>query len=57
MILELIKCLLLDNQFVAATQPLNALAFVFDGVNFGASDFTYSAYSMASSLHNMQRKI
>ncbi|KAJ4978570.1 hypothetical protein NE237_009350 [Protea cynaroides] len=32
--------------FVAASQPLNALAFVFDGVNFGASDFAYSAYSM-----------
>ncbi|KAK1411979.1 hypothetical protein QVD17_32880 [Tagetes erecta] len=32
--------------FVAATQPINALAFVFDGVNFGASDFAYSAYSM-----------
>lgn len=37
-------------QFVAATQPINALAFVFDGVNFGASDFAYSAYSMVSSL-------
>eukprot|EP00262_Sarcandra_glabra_P009460 TRINITY_DN2385_c0_g1_i1.p1 TRINITY_DN2385_c0_g1~~TRINITY_DN2385_c0_g1_i1.p1 ORF type:complete len:520 (-),score=71.76 TRINITY_DN2385_c0_g1_i1:20-1579(-) len=32
--------------FVAITQPINALAFVFDGVNFGASDFAYSAYSM-----------
>ncbi|XP_057436944.1 protein DETOXIFICATION 43-like [Lotus japonicus] len=32
--------------FVAATQPINALAFVFDGVNYGASDFAYSAYSM-----------
>ncbi|KAG5052256.1 hypothetical protein JHK87_004454 [Glycine soja] len=32
--------------YVAATQPINALAFVFDGVNYGASDFTYSAYSM-----------
>ncbi|WCJ36892.1 MATE efflux family protein [Euphorbia peplus] len=32
--------------FVACTQPINALAFVFDGVNFGASDFAYSAYSM-----------
>ncbi|KAF3442569.1 hypothetical protein FNV43_RR16485 [Rhamnella rubrinervis] len=32
--------------FVAVTQPVNALAFVFDGVNYGASDFTYSAYSM-----------
>ncbi|CAL5344984.1 unnamed protein product [Camellia sinensis] len=32
--------------FVAATQPINSLAFAFDGVNFGASDFIYSAYSM-----------
>ena len=39
-------CLLLHNQFVAATQPINSLAFVFDGVNYGVSDFAYSAYSM-----------
>ncbi|CAN1200119.1 Protein DETOXIFICATION 42 [Linum perenne] len=32
--------------FVAGTQPINALAFVFDGINFGASDFGYAAYSM-----------
>ncbi|XAR69449.1 hypothetical protein NMG60_11001030 [Bertholletia excelsa] len=32
--------------FVVGTQPINALAFVFDGINFGASDFAYSAYSM-----------
>lgn len=32
--------------FVALTQPINALAFVFDGINFGASDFSYSAFSM-----------
>ncbi|GLT78767.1 hypothetical protein SLA2020_502940 [Shorea laevis] len=32
--------------FVAGTQPLNSLAFVFDGVNFGASDFAYSAFSL-----------
>ncbi|PIN16695.1 putative membrane protein, predicted efflux pump [Handroanthus impetiginosus] len=32
--------------FVAATQPVNSLAFVFDGLNYGASDFAYSAYSM-----------
>ncbi|MQL79088.1 hypothetical protein Taro_011543 [Colocasia esculenta] len=32
--------------FVAATQPINSLAFVFDGINFGASDYVYSAYSM-----------
>ncbi|GER55064.1 MATE efflux family protein [Striga asiatica] len=38
----------LSSQFVAATQPINALAFVFDGVNFGASDFAYSAYSMVT---------
>ncbi|MBA0677255.1 hypothetical protein Goari_018673, partial [Gossypium aridum] len=32
--------------FIAVTQPINTLAFVFDGVNYGASDFAYSAYSM-----------
>ncbi|XP_039159885.1 protein DETOXIFICATION 42 isoform X1 [Eucalyptus grandis] len=37
-----------QHQFIAATQPINALAFVFDGVNFGASDFAYSAYSMVA---------
>jgi hypothetical protein len=35
-------------QFVCLTQPINALAFVFDGINYGASDFGYAAYSMAS---------
>nr|BAO56823.1 putative multi drugs and toxic compounds exclusion proteins [Eucalyptus grandis x Eucalyptus urophylla] len=34
--------------FIAATQPINCLAFVLDGVNFGASDFAYSAYSMVT---------
>lgn len=33
------------TQFVAGTQAINSLAFVFDGVNFGASDYTFSAYS------------
>ncbi|KAE8694790.1 MATE efflux family protein FRD3 [Hibiscus syriacus] len=33
---------------IAVTQPINALAFVFDGVNYGASDFSYSAYSMVA---------
>ncbi|XP_020219376.1 protein DETOXIFICATION 42 isoform X1 [Cajanus cajan] len=32
--------------YVAATQPINVLAFIFDGLNYGASDFSYSAYSM-----------
>lgn len=39
------------NQFVAGTQPINSIAFIFDGVNFGASDFAYSAYSMVSIYH------
>ncbi|PWZ31356.1 Serine decarboxylase 1 [Zea mays] len=34
--------------FVAGTQTINSLAFVFDGINFGASDYRYSAYSMFS---------
>ncbi|KAJ3702876.1 hypothetical protein LUZ61_006581 [Rhynchospora tenuis] len=32
--------------FVAGLQTVNSLAFVFDGINFGASDYTFSAYSM-----------
>ncbi|KAK7343173.1 hypothetical protein VNO80_26136 [Phaseolus coccineus] len=44
-VVQLIK---ISMPFVAATQPINALAFVFDGVNYGASDFAYSAYSLAS---------
>ncbi|KAH7445128.1 hypothetical protein KP509_02G108200 [Ceratopteris richardii] len=32
--------------FVAGTQPLNSLAFVFDGLHYGVSDFKYAAYSM-----------
>ncbi|KAK8937650.1 MATE efflux family protein 1 [Platanthera guangdongensis] len=31
---------------IAGTQTINSLAFVFDGVNFGASDYTLSAYSV-----------
>ncbi|XP_054815954.1 protein DETOXIFICATION 43-like [Prosopis cineraria] len=42
-VLHLIK---IGLPFIAATQPINSLAFVFDGVNFGASDFAYSAYSL-----------
>ncbi|GMH08178.1 hypothetical protein Nepgr_010018 [Nepenthes gracilis] len=42
-VLQLIR---LGIPFVAVTQPINALAFVFDGINYGASDFAYSAYSM-----------
>lgn len=33
-------------QFVAGSQPINALAFVLDGLYYGVSDFGYAAYSM-----------
>ncbi|CAN4123518.1 unnamed protein product [Withania somnifera] len=32
--------------FVAGTQPIKSVAFVLDGVNYGANDFAFSAYSM-----------
>ncbi|WOL13189.1 protein DETOXIFICATION 45, chloroplastic isoform X1 [Canna indica] len=32
--------------FVSATQPINALAFIFDGLQYGICDFAYSAWSM-----------
>ena len=35
-------------QFVSASQPINALAFIFDGLHYGASDFPYAARSMVS---------
>ncbi|KAF6144828.1 hypothetical protein GIB67_038927 [Kingdonia uniflora] len=35
--------------FVAGSQPVNALAFVLDGLYYGVSDFAYAAYSMVYS--------
>ncbi|KAI5663203.1 hypothetical protein M9H77_22526 [Catharanthus roseus] len=32
--------------FVAGSQPMNAFAFVMDGLYYGVSDFEYAAYSM-----------
>lgn len=32
--------------FVSASQPINALAFIFDGLHYGVSDFPYAAGSM-----------
>ncbi|KAL6346105.1 hypothetical protein AAG906_025385 [Vitis piasezkii] len=32
--------------FVSASQPVNALAYVFDGLHYGVSDFFYAAGSM-----------
>ncbi|XP_073038624.1 LOW QUALITY PROTEIN: protein DETOXIFICATION 43 [Primulina eburnea] len=43
---SVIRIIAIGMPFVAATQPINSLAFVFDGINFGVSDFAYSAYSM-----------
>ncbi|XP_073033568.1 protein DETOXIFICATION 45, chloroplastic isoform X3 [Primulina eburnea] len=33
-------------KFVSASQPINALAFIFDGLHYGVSDFPYAARSM-----------
>lgn len=35
-------------QFVSASQPFNALAYIFDGLHYGVSDFSYAASSMVS---------
>lgn len=35
-------------QFVCASQPFNALAYIFDGLHYGVSDFSYAASSMVS---------
>ncbi|CAH2036390.1 unnamed protein product [Thlaspi arvense] len=43
---EVLHFISIGLPFVAGTQPINALAFVFDGVNFGASDFGYAAASL-----------
>ncbi|KAL5764875.1 hypothetical protein ACOSQ2_017469 [Xanthoceras sorbifolium] len=43
---NVLKLISIGIPFVAGTQPINALAFVFDGINFGASDYSYSACSM-----------
>ncbi|RDX92240.1 Protein DETOXIFICATION 44, chloroplastic, partial [Mucuna pruriens] len=40
----------LHVQFVAGSQPVNALAFVIDGIYYGVSDFGYAAYSMYSEV-------
>lgn len=36
--------------FIVLTQPINALAFVWDGLHYGASDFVYSAQVMVRTL-------
>uniref|UniRef100_A0A2N9I189 Protein DETOXIFICATION n=1 Tax=Fagus sylvatica TaxID=28930 RepID=A0A2N9I189_FAGSY len=47
---NVLRLMYLGIPFIAGTQPINTFAFVLDGVNFGASDFAYTAYSMAKYL-------
>lgn len=42
-------------KFVAGTQPLNAIAFVLDGLYYGVSDFGFAAYSMV--IFNLFRSL
>lgn len=42
-VLQIVKT---GTLFVSASQPINALAFIFDGLHYGASDFPYAACSM-----------
>ncbi|KAL3527280.1 hypothetical protein ACH5RR_011936 [Cinchona calisaya] len=42
-VLDIVKSGLL---FVSASQPLNALAYIFDGLHYGISDFPFAACSM-----------
>lgn len=43
---DVVRLIGIGIPFVASTQPINSLAFVFDGINFGASDYAYAACSM-----------
>ncbi|XP_071907934.1 protein DETOXIFICATION 44, chloroplastic isoform X3 [Coffea arabica] len=43
---EVLKIARSGTLFVAGSQPMNALAFVLDGLYYGVSDFGYAAYSM-----------
>ncbi|XP_076924736.1 protein DETOXIFICATION 45, chloroplastic-like [Bidens hawaiensis] len=44
--IEVLKIARTGVLFVSASQPLNALAFIVDGLHYGVSDFPYAAYSM-----------
>lgn len=41
-----LMCFVFVEKFVSASQPLNAFAFIVDGLHYGVSDFPYAAYSM-----------
>ncbi|KOM29642.1 hypothetical protein LR48_Vigan738s000700 [Vigna angularis] len=42
-VLQVVRSLVL---FVSVSQPFNALAYIFDGLHYGVSDFRYAAFSM-----------
>ncbi|KAL9231896.1 hypothetical protein vseg_007058 [Gypsophila vaccaria] len=42
-VLQIVKT---GTLFVSASQPLNSLAFIFDGLHYGVSDFPYASFSM-----------
>lgn len=42
-VLQVVRTLAL---FISASQPFNALAYIFDGLHYGVSDFRYAAFSM-----------
>ncbi|CAJ2633509.1 unnamed protein product [Trifolium pratense] len=44
--LEVLQVVRTGVLFVSASQPFNALAYVFDGLHYGVSDFPYAALSM-----------
>ncbi|CAN7007310.1 unnamed protein product [Brassica rapa subsp. trilocularis] len=43
---EVLKIALSGTWFVAGSQPVNAIAFVLDGLYYGVSDFGFAAYAM-----------
>lgn len=43
---ELLNIVKTGVVFVSFSQPINALAFIFDGLHYGVSDFAYAAYAM-----------
>ncbi|XP_071701495.1 protein DETOXIFICATION 44, chloroplastic [Rutidosis leptorrhynchoides] len=43
---EVLKIARSGTLFIAASQPMNAIAFVLDGLYYGLSDFGYASYSM-----------
>ncbi|KAJ9189441.1 hypothetical protein P3X46_000734 [Hevea brasiliensis] len=43
---EVLSIVRMGVLFVSVSQPMNALAFIFDGLHYGVSDFPYAARSM-----------